>query len=83
MIRIEVFGPGCQRCRATTVAVEEAIRISKAEVSLVHISDPAEMARQRVMFTPTVRVNGQVKSTGRVPASAEIVAWLAEAASAA
>ena len=83
MIRIEVFGPGCQRCRATTVAVEEAIRISMAEVSLVHISDPAEMARHRVMFTPTVRVNGQVKSTGRMPASAEIVAWLAEAASAA
>ena len=83
MIRIEVFGPGCQRCRATTAAVEEAIKISKAEVSLVHISDPAEMARQRVMFTPTVRVNGQVKSTGRVPASAEIATWLVEAASAA
>ena len=83
MIRIEVFGPGCQRCRATTAAVEEAIKISKAEVSLVHISDPAEMARQRVMFTPTVRVNGRLKATGRVPTSAEIVTWLVEAAAAA
>jgi small redox-active disulfide protein 2 len=79
MIRVEVFGPGCQRCQATLAAVEQAVAATGLQVSLVHVSDPVEMAHQRAVFTPVVRVNGETKSTGRVPKPAEIAAWLAAA----
>jgi len=83
MITIEVFGPGCSRCRATLAAVEEAVRAFGGDVTVVHVSDPTIMARERVMFTPAVRVNGEMKSTGRVPAPSEVTSWLATAAAAA
>jgi small redox-active disulfide protein 2 len=79
MIQVEVFGPGCQRCQATLAAVEQAVAAMGLQVSVVHVSDPIEMARQRVLFTPVVRVNGETKSAGRVPKLAEVTAWLATA----
>ena len=83
MITIEVFGPGCQRCQATKTAVRQAMQTLAMEATVIEISDPKEMARNRVLFTPAVRVNGELKCTGRVPTVPEVTTWLATAAQAA
>jgi small redox-active disulfide protein 2 len=80
MIAIEIFGPGCQRCHATMQAVQQAVRTLSLEATVTEITDPKEMARHRIMFTPAVRINGEVKCTGRVPQVAEVTSWLATAA---
>ncbi len=80
MITIEVFGPGCQRCHATLAAVQQAVQGLGVEATVIQIDDPKEMARHRVMFTPAVRINGEIKCTGRVPNAAEVTNWLATAA---
>ena len=77
---IEVFGPGCQRCQATKQAVRQALTTLGMEATIVEISDPKEMASNRVLFTPAVRINGEVKCTGRVPSVPEVTTWLASAA---
>lgn len=80
MITIEVFGPGCQRCQATKRVVHQALQALGMEATVTEVSDPREMAKARVMFTPAVRVNGEVKCSGRVPNVAELTTWLATAA---
>lgn len=80
MITIEVFGPGCHRCHATLVAVRRAVAMLGLTATVTHISDPKEMAKNRVLFTPAVRINGELKCTGRVPQVAEVTTWLATAA---
>lgn len=80
MITIEVFGPGCQRCRATMNVVRAAMRALGIEATVREISDPREMAKARVMFTPVLRINGEVKCSGRVPDVREVTSWLATAA---
>ena len=80
MITIEVFGPGCQKCQAAVRTVRQAIQILGVEATLTEIHDPKEMAKERVIFTPAVRVNGDLKCTGRVPTLAEVTNWLATAA---
>lgn len=80
MITVEVFGPGCQRCRATTGVVRQALAALGMEARVTEIHDPVEMARARVMFTPVVRINGEVKCSGRVPEVREVTSWLATAA---
>ena len=82
MINIEVFGPGCARCQATKEAIRQAIEAAGAEVTLSHISDPKEIAKNRVFFTPAVRIDGEMKSTGRVPTVEEISKWLIDRAAA-
>ena len=83
MITIEVFGPGCQRCQATKQAVRQALTALGMEATVTEVSDPKEMARNRVLFTPAVRVNGELKCTGRVPSVPEVTTWLATVAQAA
>ncbi len=80
MITIEVYGPGCQRCQATKAAVHQALRTLGLEATVSDVSDPKEMATQRVMFTPAVKVNGVLKCSGRVPNVAEVTSWIATAA---
>ena len=82
MIKIEVFGPGCARCQATMDAILKAVEHAGVEVTLTHIHDPKEIAKNRVFFTPAVRIDGEMKSTGRVPAVEEITGWLLERAAA-
>lgn len=80
MITIEVFGPGCQKCQATEAVVRQALQMLGLEATVTHVRDPKEMAEQRVMFTPAVRVNGDLRCTGRVPQVSEVTTWLATAA---
>ena len=76
MITIEVFGPGCPRCHATKEAIRRALEVAGVEAMLTHISDPREIAKNRVFFTPAVRIDGEMKSTGRVPTADEVTQWL-------
>ncbi len=80
MITIEVFGPGCQRCQATKQSVRQALAALGIEATVTEVDDPKEMARNRVLFTPAVRINGELKCTGRVPSVAEVTTWLATVA---
>ena len=82
MIKIEVFGPGCARCQAAKEAILKAVESVGVEATLTHIHDPKEIAKNRVFFTPAVRIDGEMKSTGRVPAVEEITGWLLERAAA-
>ena len=82
MIQIEVFGPGCPRCQATKEAVRQAMEAVGGEATLHHIADPKELAKNRVFFTPAVRIDGEMKSTGRVPKVEEVAGWLREKAAA-
>ncbi len=82
MISIEVFGPGCQRCQATKEAIRQAIDAAGVEATVSHVSDPKVIAQNRVFFTPAVRIDGEMKSTGRVPSVEEINKWLIERAAA-
>ncbi len=61
-------------------AVRQAVGMLGIEAAVNEVHDPKEMARQRVIFTPAVRVNGEIRCTGRVPTVAEITTWLTTAA---
>lgn len=76
MINIEVFGPGCARCQATKEAIRNALVKAGVEATITHVSDPKEIAKNRVFFTPAVRIDGEMKSTGRVPSLEEVCQWL-------
>ncbi|HXE74894.1 MAG TPA: thioredoxin family protein [Candidatus Xenobia bacterium] len=79
---IEILGPGCSRCRATEETVRRALREMNLNATVIHITDPLQFARRQVLLTPGVVIDGQVKSSGRVPSLEEVKAWLAGAVAA-
>lgn len=79
-VKVEILGPGCARCRATEENVRQALAELQVEAEVVHITDLLEIGRRRVMLTPGVIIDGQIRSSGRVPDVKEIKDWLAAVA---
>ena len=76
IMKIEILGPGCARCRATEENVRKALADLNLEAEVEHITDPVQFARRGVLLTPGVIVDGQVVSSGRVPSVEDVKGWL-------
>jgi small redox-active disulfide protein 2 len=71
-MKIEVVGPGCPRCKVTEKNVNEALKELGIDAQVTHIYDMGEITKRGVMFTPAVIVDGQIKTSGKIPTVGEI-----------
>jgi small redox-active disulfide protein 2 len=79
-MKIKVLGTGCPKCKKLFAEAEKAIAASGAAVELEKVEKLEEIMKYAVMMTPALVVNEQVKASGRIPPSSEILAWIASAA---
>ena len=75
-MKIKVLGPGCKKCHETEKIVKEAVAEAGVTAEVEYVTDLAEIARHGIFSTPAVLIDGAVKSTGKVPAKAEVLRWL-------
>jgi hypothetical protein len=79
-IQIEILGPGNAVSQMTAQVLDAAIRdlglLPDRDIHLDFIRDSSEIAASGVFWTPAVRVNGDLKCTGRVPSLKEVQGWL-------
>ncbi len=76
MMKIEILGPGCPKCKKVAELAEQAVKESGVEVEIIKITDINEIMNRGLMFTPALAIDGEVKSTGRIPNIEEIKKWL-------
>jgi small redox-active disulfide protein 2 len=76
MMEIKVLGPGCPRCGQTEKIVKEVVAEAGVEATVEKITDVMQIMTYRVMGTPAVVVDGEVKSVGKVPKKKEILSWI-------
>ncbi len=79
-MKIQVLGTGCAKCKKLYAEVERAISASGLPAELEKVEKIDAIMAFGVMMTPAVVVDGEVKSSGRIPAVSEIVSWLTTAA---
>ncbi|MFH1261992.1 MAG: thioredoxin family protein [Pseudomonadota bacterium] len=79
-MKIQVLGPGCTKCKKLYAETEKAVAASGLTVELEKLENMADIMKFRVMMTPALVVDGEVKSAGRIPETSEIVTWLMNAA---
>lgn len=77
-MKIEIFGPGCPRCRQLEKAVKDAVSELKILADVEKISDITKIVDAGLMHTPGLRINGKMKSSGRIPNPEEIKKWISE-----
>ena len=77
MVKIEVLGSGCANCKAVEANAREAVGMAGVDAEIVKVTDYAEIASRGVMSTPGLVIDGQVRSTGRIPSAGDIAEWLA------
>jgi small redox-active disulfide protein 2 len=76
MHRIEVLGPGCQKCQHVEATVRAVVADRGLDAEIVHVTDPVGIATRGVMATPALIVDGVVVSVGRVPTRDQVETWL-------
>jgi small redox-active disulfide protein 2 len=72
MMKVEVLGPGCQRCEALANSVKTALDGLGIQYEFEKVTNITEIMKYGVMVTPALVVDGEVKISGKVPSVKEI-----------
>ena len=75
-MEIKILGPGCAKCHQVEKIVKEAVAETGLDARIEHVTDFKRIAEYGVFSTPSVVVDGEVKSVGKIPKKDEIKAWL-------
>lgn len=77
-MEIKILGAGCARCANTKKLVADVAAELGVEVRIEAVSDVMKIMEYDLMSTPGVVIDGEVVSSGKVPARAEVVTWIQE-----
>lgn len=75
-MKIEVLGTGCPKCKMLYDNAKKAVEEKGIQAEVVKIEDIEKITEYGVMMTPALVVNGEIKSSGKVPSAEEIKNWL-------
>jgi small redox-active disulfide protein 2 len=72
-MEIKILGTGCPKCHSLEAAVKKAVEeLGLKDAVIEHVTDIAKIIEYGVMSTPALVVDGDVKTSGRVPNVADI-----------
>jgi small redox-active disulfide protein 2 len=78
-MEIKVLGPGCPKCGKVAERVRDSLAALGIAAEVEKVTDIRRMISYGITATPGLVIDGQVKSTGRIPRGEEIEAWIREA----
>ena len=78
MVKIEILGTGCAKCKRLFANAEQAVKDLKITAELVKVEDLGEIVSRGVMLPPALFIDGEVRAEGRIPGVNEIKAMLTE-----
>jgi small redox-active disulfide protein 2 len=76
MMKVQILGTGCPKCKKLAANAEEAIAASGVDAEIVKIDKLGEIMEFGVMMTPALAIDGEVKASGKVLSAAEITEML-------
>jgi small redox-active disulfide protein 2 len=66
MLKIEVLGPGCPKCRTLEKNVRTAVEEMGLAAQVTKVESIKDLAARRIMLTPGLAVNGETVSSGHL-----------------
>lgn len=72
MTKIQILGTGCPKCKKLTEHAETAARELGLDYVLEKVTDLSEIMKFKVLQTPGLVVDGEVKSAGKLLSAEEI-----------
>lgn len=76
IMRIEILGTGCPKCKKMAEHAEMAARDLGLDYELVKVTKIEDIMAFGVLMTPALALDGQVKVVGKVPSVDEMKALL-------
>ena len=79
MLTIKVLGSGCANCKRVEQIVRKIVEEMSLEAEVIKVTEYPEIMKYNILSTPGLVINEKIVSTGRIPAPAEVTAWLSSA----
>jgi small redox-active disulfide protein 2 len=76
MMKIQVLGSGCPKCKALEANAREALEESGVGGEVEKGTDTDAIMDMGVMMTPALAIDGAVKSVGKILTKDQIVAMI-------
>ncbi|HPG41752.1 MAG TPA: thioredoxin family protein [bacterium] len=73
---VKVLGTGCPKCQELEKRVKTVAGNNNIDIQLEKVTDLQKIMSYGIMMTPGLVIDGEVKSAGKLPSEAEILAWL-------
>ncbi|MEN6327237.1 MAG: thioredoxin family protein [Syntrophomonas sp.] len=77
-MKIEVLGTGCAKCQQLEKDVYNALAELDIAADVTKVQDIKQIMSYKVISTPALVVDGQVKIAGRLPRKEELHSYLQE-----
>ncbi len=78
MISVKILGMGCKKCSNLELKVKSIIEVNNIDASVEKVDEIQEIMKYKIMMTPGLVINEQVKSFGIIPKDDLILTWLKE-----
>jgi len=79
MLTVKVLGSGCANCKKLEALARQAVEAACIPADIIKVTEYADIMKYPILSTPGLVINEQLVCSGRIPAPAEIAAWLASA----
>lgn len=79
MLTIKILGSGCANCKKLEAVAREAATQAQVEAEFIKVTDMKDIMAYNVMSTPALVINEKVVSSGRIPATADVIKLLTAA----
>lgn len=80
-MQIKVLGAGCPKCKEVEKRVINVLAELGVAADVEKVTDIKKIMDYKIFATPGLVIDGQIKSTGKIPRPEEIKAWILEAGS--
>ena len=71
-MKIQILGTGCLKCNQLYQNAKAAVEEAGIEADVEKVADLNDIMAFGVMVTPALAIDGQVKTSGKVPSADEI-----------
>lgn len=75
-MKIEIFGSGCAKCKATEANARKAVQDLGIQAEVIPVFDKTAAIKRGITDTPALVVDGKLKVCGRVAELEEIKSFL-------
>ena len=72
MVKIEVMGTGCPKCKSLLKNVQKAVEESGTDAEIIKVDSIQEIMDRGVMMTPALYIDGKSVLTGRTATVEEL-----------
>ena len=79
MLTIKVLGSGCANCKRLEQIANKVVAEMGIEADILKVTEYPDIMAYNVLATPGLVINEKVVSSGRIPTSAEVTTWVADA----